>query len=1345
MPDYDLSVLSDDTFEALIQALASKVIGSNVMPFGPGPDGGRDATFDGKVDYPSSENPWEGYGVIQAKFLEKPRNSTYDGQWAVRQLTDELEKYLRPESNLRKPEYFVFATNVALSAVRLKGSKDRMIALLDSFKDQISLKGYAIWDYDQIRVFLDANESIRRSYAAWITPGDVLAEVMTWLQPKTPDFEDTITTFLQTELLSDQFVNLEQAGHSADERIPLARVFVDLHTRADSGNGTSAFDDLRYDRLHRTASGREESGFIKEMLEVSSNRLDPQSQYAQAITQNVESADPPRPQGRYVLIGGPGQGKTTVGQFICQIFRTVIISRKPVFSLSPETQNALTSIARHCEDEGIERTPVPRFPFRIVLNEFATALSSESSPEVNSIWSFISDKISKRTNRSVLADDVRSWIGQYPSVIIFDGLDEVPSSSNREAVLRAIQDFWIDASNVNADILSIATSRPQGYNRDFSPDYYEHRALVPLSPQLGRHFAERLADVRYGTDLDRKAKVLGRLERAFENNSTSRLMRSPLQVTIMTALVDTIGQPPQLRWNLFKSYYDVIFQREVERAIPASDILRSYKPDINAIHSRVALLLHIDSERRGRTDAKLSAERFQFLVEARLKEEGHQGKELQELTEQIFAAALERLVFLVGLEPGQIGFEIRSLQEFMAAECLMEGSDQEVGLRLKEISPIPYWRNVFLFASGKCFAERQHLRANILSICAELNDSPDDPIAKISLTGSVLAIDLLDDGLSRHQPVHVREFARIAMRVLEVPDPQLHSELCDCYEPALQDIYHSEISLRINDHRKYVRMAAWRCVVLLADAGHAWAADYADEYWPEDRKEQFEILTSADTGDPLGDWSARKCVELLPLMPMRRVLSEYGTLRIDSVQLTEKYRSMLSMLNGPIGSLSTRINCLHAKLDLPTIHMSDRSFAWLNEFKSLDGWHVSWSVYKAALDFTENPSKEKLSETLRSLVQWLEDDPSHNAIGPRLVLPWPLLACLSMCNDESDLSKMAERAASGELGDVQDWIAAENRWIERGVVLDDFLAMPDHRLPFDKDIAHNGFPTTLPLRPPLIRGEEDRFLFDAVHIHSQVPKGTSRAFVANMVHAKLSHAAWGRYRYDGIYADGVLPEPFMGFNSIFEDLDPSIRLPLSVLIKEFRGTDSEIANAFAALLARGHKFEAFRRLGRLTREDLLRVCEAYAPSGEQSALLPVIGALAEEGLLTSDMVRVPAYEHTDNKDHKIAKLMCLIAFETWQSDQTDQLMHLMQDVELQSVEVYDKVLHAVSQNRSKGPFLDQFLVRLDDCLPDNDHEMRELHASVIDDRLRERMSKFADPLQFRNFNPPAGLIELLMA
>ena len=66
MPDYNLSGLSTRSFEQLIQAIAVKEIGPGIIVFGDGPDGGREATFEEKIPYPSTENCWSGYGVVQA-------------------------------------------------------------------------------------------------------------------------------------------------------------------------------------------------------------------------------------------------------------------------------------------------------------------------------------------------------------------------------------------------------------------------------------------------------------------------------------------------------------------------------------------------------------------------------------------------------------------------------------------------------------------------------------------------------------------------------------------------------------------------------------------------------------------------------------------------------------------------------------------------------------------------------------------------------------------------------------------------------------------------------------------------------------------------------------------------------------------------------------------------------------------------------------------------------------------------------------------------------------------------------------------------------------------------------
>ena len=1339
MPDYDFSNLSSRSFEQMVQALALKVIGPGVMVFGDGPDGGREATFEGRFQYPSTEDGWDGHGVIQAKFLQRSRNSTWDGQWAVDQLKSELEKYLEPDSSRKKPDYYILATNVVLTPATGNGSKDKVNAVFDSFKEKLPLKGFAIWDYDQIRSFLDDNEDIRHAYSAWITSGDVLAELVKRLQPAPPNFEETLSIFLQKELLSDEYVNLEQAGHDANERIHLARVFVDLHTQDEPPGGVRELEVETSSPHHIKPFAEQHNGFIKEILEVSSERLNSQSHEIHTIAQSPETGTQQQARGRFVLIGGPGQGKTTVGQFICQIFRASIISRRLQNTLSPETIDALSMIQTHCDDEDIDHFPVPRFPFRIVLNEFASALSATSVQGINSVFSYLAHHIGKRTDREISADDIRQWIGQYPSVIIFDGLDEVPSSSNREQLLASIREFWVDASNYNADILAIATSRPQGYNEDFSPAYYQHRWLVPLSKELGRHFATRLVNVRYGTDSDRKDKVLARLERSFDSESTSRLMRTPLQVTIMTALVDRMGQPPQARWNLFKAYYDVVYQREVERDIPASDLLRYYEPDINVIHSRVGLLLQVDSEQSGKTDAKFSSQRFRTLVEKRLKEEGHKGHDLNELAGKIFDAALERLVFLVGLESDQIGFEIRSLQEFMAAESLMEGSDQDIARRLKEIAPIPNWRNVFLFASGKCFAERQHLRDSILSMCLGFNEAGEDEIASTFLVGSDLAIDLIEDGLARHQPKFVQSFARIATRALDVPNPGCHLKLSSVYEPQLEDVYSEEIERRLSDVRDYVKLGAWDCLVHLVEAQIEWAQKLAEKYWPSDPEDQIEILNHGSPTDR-NRWVMRKLLEVAPQISLSKIPEFFRVPQVETQDLSPEQETCLEVLGISRRHYGAQVSFLGTRLHLPVLQVSQKEFSWLSGFQNLKDCDPSWTAYKLAATFVQEPSKQSLASALKAIAPLLSLGFDARTFRWRSLISWPILACLEMCTDESQLVELASKAAAGRLGDVDDWVAAENRWIERGITLDDIHSMSDERLPFDGGIAISGYPTTLNVWSVSIHGDHVALLGRLSTIHSQFPKCKSRSFIARMFESCLFHASF-IFPHNEQKDSGTLNA--QSLISIYEDIEPDSSIPLSVVIGQIGGTSQEITAFFAAMADRQVRGHTFLYHHPLDRGQVGRLCQAFQDVSDNSALLPAIGWLAQDGYLANREVRVPAPDELESTEQKIAALITLLAKESWETDKTGQFLEWIQELSQSSEWVCNRVITTIRQNRPSGAFADKFFAKLETILPQDDYETRMSYIYLLEDCLSRRVSKFADPNQLRQLNMPQGIIELL--
>jgi hypothetical protein len=160
MPDYNFVGLSSRSFEQMIQALAAKLIGPNTIIFGDGPDGGREATYEGSTPYRSGSEPWNGYIVVQAKFRQRPESVAKDAAWALSQLSAELRKFQSRSRKLRRPQYYIFATNVPLTPVYKTGSKDRAYLQLLKAKDKLAMKGFDIWDYDKLRTFLDNAEDI---------------------------------------------------------------------------------------------------------------------------------------------------------------------------------------------------------------------------------------------------------------------------------------------------------------------------------------------------------------------------------------------------------------------------------------------------------------------------------------------------------------------------------------------------------------------------------------------------------------------------------------------------------------------------------------------------------------------------------------------------------------------------------------------------------------------------------------------------------------------------------------------------------------------------------------------------------------------------------------------------------------------------------------------------------------------------------------------------------------------------------------------------------------------------------------------------------------------------------
>lgn len=998
MPNYDFARFDPLTFEQFVQSVANAVLGAGTMTWGAGPDGGREATTEGRLPFPHpGSHEWDGYVVVQAKHKAKLQDSTTDGRWAVGQLRAELESWYQPDSRrARPPEYFIFVTNVELTPDSNGGSLDSVIAILDGVVADKGLKGYAVWHQSQLRTFLDGVASdVRRTYAAWTLPGDVLSELLDQRKQDERDLTMAVAGSVAKELTADQFASLTQGGHGPEAKAALGSVFIDLPMEdADIGDQVDQTRVLEYLIVHgdRRCVGatREHGGRT----------------------------------GRFVLVGGPGQGKSTVGQLLCQAYRVAFTAG---LALSPEATDAREGFAAGWEAAGLPTPKARRWPVRVVLSRFADALADGDAA---SLLDYVAQTLSQRSGIEIRTPVVLAWLRNYPWLLVLDGLDEVPASSNRGHVMRAISDFWQDVAQADADVLVLATTRPQGYNEEFSPRYYTHRTLTPLPTATALLYADRLASAVWGGDSERALEIGKRLRMASADAATQKLLESPLQVTIMCYLVDRLGEPPRERYELFSEYYRVIYQRELEKGGPHAAVLRRYRADVDYLHSIVGLVLQMRSERRGENDARLPLHLFRDLVDERLSVEGHTGRELTELGDAIIAAAADRLVFLVGVREDFVGFEIRSLQEYMAAEALSEGTDVEVRARLEIISGPQHWRNVFLFVAGRIFSRKQYLRDTMQALLMELDTQALGTVLASDLlaTGGRLASALLSEGVAARQPRHRASLASRAVEVLRAPTGgdvvQMASAISDDDRPYLEQAI--ERALAADDLNR--RKAAWHVLAVRADSG--------DVLSEERLARAFENPVADGDADKMASLALRtRRQALLSVVAERLEQRGYMAFLSRHYYFNPHEEAPPSRCHAqPPVYLQTLLRWRHARpifaVPLRTSGGADSGVAmWLEpvvrdnslqELCEASDLPTSWAPLRQLSDFLKDPSPDSLSGCLRAL----------HAPGAKVRyvrLPWILDLTLRLADRHGGVNEIVQRVLAGGFGDLHSWMALEHR------------------------------------------------------------------------------------------------------------------------------------------------------------------------------------------------------------------------------------------------------------------------------------------------------------------------------
>ena len=1091
MSDITLDRLNPQSFERLIRALAFEIFGPSGVVYSPGPDGARDFSVEGRIKGYESKG-WNGRLVVQAKFREKLHGDDSDLKWLHKHLKAE-EKKLQEIDDKRKPDYYIVVTNVPLSGADGKGrggkartgGYTKTQTLLTEWKETIGLSDFDIWPADKIEDLLQSHPQIRQSYSAWVTSSDVLNAALTNFAASKNDFSAIIKRALKGGLKRDYLARLRDAGSVSEPSIRTSQVFIDLPVKTSPfSHFSDPMDEGQFEPSHHQSRSGNGSLLVERLVSLSRARLDPSG--VEEIKADVGRTDKGEV-NKVVILGGPGQGKSTGSMFLAQIYRANLV-RDSSDQADGTVSGLVTEILARARDQGIVDALPLRYPIHISLPRYADSISRarKMSEKLPSLLTFIAEEISDLGDAEVTKDDVRRWLATYPWIVVLDGLDEVPPSGERKATVSAISAFETEVFEANADVLLVVTTRPQGYDSDLDPERWQHWRLTNLSRDRALDYAAALSHARYPEDGRRRNDIQAAIRDAMTSGATVRLMVNPLQVTILHLIVDTGGAVPPARWTLFNEYFDVLRKRERAKGGEIGNVISRNWSYLGPIHQRAGLLLHIMGERSGGASSPLDHERFRTLLHNYLHSEGFEEPLLGERVSELMSVALQRLVLLSTKQEETIGFDVRSLQEFMAAAALTSGDSDPMERRLSRIAGAVHWRHVFLIAASRCFADDTfHQRRSIVLQLARALDA--QPVDSYVRSGAQLALDMFEDGVGYDYPIARKSLAIHALELLELGEVNFDHRLVLLNEPMTESILYERLAAKLRELPSIEAIAAWRLVAELSTKDERYM-QLAEACWPADISAVPGLITFF-AGMKLPESFETKARTSLFRVDPRSFVVDRRTTRLSPRQTANNavaFSGRLAFLNAITDASSERGGvCEVSVLKSSEFHLRFMSLFRNRHWPELGTVEGSrWRYLERVRDFVQNPDKEALAVAFEATAC------SAERTALLRFFPWPLSGTLASIDpsEEGEVQRVAMLIRDGHFGNEDDWAAAEDRWMKNGLLESDFR-MSSSGCTFAHDVAKRGYPVMVGML--VTSGDEDHLQLGR-QLASFVPKASPR-------------------------------------------------------------------------------------------------------------------------------------------------------------------------------------------------------------------------------------------------------------
>jgi hypothetical protein len=606
------------------------------------------------------------------------------------------------------------------------------------------------------------NPGVCSYYQHFLTPGHVLTALYEGLTDARAEISAIIRQLVVSNFEEQRFTRLEQAGSSNDNRPGIHRLFIDLPfistPQGIVGMGASFLARTIAQNHNINDDIPDSPSWTKWKLSPSRARI-------------------------WFVKGGPGQGKSTLSQYLCQIQRAALILNPG----GPVVNHAIKIVVQEVRERAVQSQlwPLsPRIPVSVELKDFAQWLGRKSEDEACGILTYLAERIGNQLEQPVLTGTLKRAFGMGRWMFVFDGLDEVPSDV-KERVADEVVNFIDDVLvGCNADAFHICTSRPQGYSGQFGRLDACGVELQSLSADQALACAQPV--LQFDRTVEDFNTSVETLRAALQSPSIKEIMTTPLQAHIMAVVVRDGGKPPERKWQLFANFYQVIKKRETNRKLPdknLSKLLLNGDKLLKAVHNRLGFELHKRAETSEGAQTSLKKAEFRKIVQSIV--ERLQDSDIEETVSTLMEATTDRLVLVNTPDNGnEVRFDIRPLQEFFAGEYIYESVDaHRLGERMKIIGGDAHWREVTHFLLS-ALVENDRLTelfvaTEVLSEVDELEDVPSERAFRRRMAlGGAIASRLLAEGVLEHDKRVRQHFRRCLEPLFATMSSQFVSVLC---------------------------------------------------------------------------------------------------------------------------------------------------------------------------------------------------------------------------------------------------------------------------------------------------------------------------------------------------------------------------------------------------------------------------------------------------------------------------------------------------------------------------------------------------------------------------------------